>query len=106
MLIHAANCLPEWASTADNEFMLNRVFIYSGDLYMIPPATTPAQVTYFPAHGPIREVENALKTLTNFSSLCKAPEAVQKSIKTRIANFEPDLIAKKFVPKFYNSKYT
>lgn len=95
MLIHAANHLPEWAaSLGDLEAMHNRVFIYDADLCMIPPASTPAQVTYLPADGPIHDAFGAVRTLARFADVCRAPDGMQNSIRTRIAHFQPHLISK------------
>lgn len=95
MLIHAANQLPEWAAcSADLESMQNRVFIFDGQLCMIPPASSPAQVTYLPADGPINDAVSAVKTLVRFKDICVASQPMQDSIRTRITHFQPDLITK------------
>jgi len=96
MLIHAANHLPDWACSANDDAMLNRVFIFNGHLSIIPPANSPAEVTYLPAEGPINDVISAVKTLLRFSDLCNACQAVQNSIQDRIMNFKPSLITKKY----------
>jgi hypothetical protein len=92
LLIHAANYLPDWASSAADDCMNNRVFIYNGKLHMIPPATNPSQITYLPAAGPISNSYAGAKTVFDFSNLTQAIDDVQKSIQKRISLFESEKI--------------
>jgi hypothetical protein len=92
LLIHAANHLPDWASSAADDCMNNRVFIYNGKLHMIPPATNPSQITYLPAAGPISNSFAGAKIIFDFSNLTEAIDDVQKSIQKRISLFESDKI--------------
>ena len=92
LLIHAANHLPDWASSAADDCMNNRVFIYNGKLHMIPPATNPSQITYLPAAGPISSSFAGAKIIFDFSNLTQAIDDVQKSIQKRISLFESDKI--------------
>jgi len=87
LLIQAADFLPEWASSASNNSTLNRVFVFNGELHLIPPAETPSQVTYNPAFGPIASPVDAFQTLTDFSLITKASDSIQKCIQKRIEPF-------------------
>lgn len=64
LLIHAANFLPKWASSAADNCMNNRVFMFDGQLHIIPPATNPSQVTYLPAAGSIDTGYNGAKIVS------------------------------------------
>jgi len=97
MLIHAANFLPDWIINAESEIMINRVFIFNGDLHIIPSATSPSHVTHFPAFESISEPINAIKTLVSFQTSCKASPEIQNCIRARISKFEPELIPKNFL---------
>ena len=88
MLIHSANYLPAWASSAADNFMQNRVFIYDGKLHMIPPASTPAEITYLPASGPIQNALDAVKVVHDFPKLTCALDTIQKSIQKRLSIFD------------------
>lgn len=97
LLIQAANVLPQWAASNDNGAMLNRVFVYEGAVHMIPPATTPAQVTYLPATGAIRDPLDAVRTVVRFKEVTRALDAVQRSIRARTILFDNQFIAKRFI---------
>lgn len=88
MLIHSANYLPAWASSAADNFMHNRVFLYDGKLHMIPPASTPAEITYLPASGAIPNALDAVKIVHDFPKLTCALDSIQKSIQKRLSIFD------------------
>lgn len=87
LLIHAANVLPQWASSAADECTRNRVFLHRGVVHLIPPATTPALVTFTPAAGPIHSPLAAVECIQRFSSLTLAPIEIQDSISKRLSLF-------------------
>lgn len=99
MLIHAANYLPHWASSMADNCMLNRVFIYNGDLHIIPPATNPSEITYLPAVGPIQNTLNAVKIIFDFPKLTVSSSDIQECLKKRINVFETD-----FKKTFFHQK--
>jgi hypothetical protein len=88
ILIHCANYLPKWASSAADNCMQNRVFLANGKLHMIPPATTPAQVTYLPAQGSIDQAYFGAKIVFDFGKVTQAPPSVQDCFLKRISSFE------------------
>ncbi len=71
--------------------MENRVFLFTGQLHMIPPASKPSEITYLPAAGPIRSDLHALKCLFDFPKLTRGPPAVQDCIFRKLATFSTDL---------------
>lgn len=94
LLIQSANYLPDWASSAADNCMDNRVFIYNGQLHIIPPATSPAQITYLPAFGSIKNSLHGAKCVFDFPSVTRAGNLVQECINKQINIFEPEVLAK------------
>ncbi|RNA37493.1 Ecdysoneless -like protein [Brachionus plicatilis] len=94
LLIHSADHLPDWASSAADNCMHNRVFIYNGQLHIIPPATSPAQITYMPAFGSIKNSLHGAKCVFDFPSVTRAGHLVQECVQKQIGAFEPELLAK------------
>ncbi|CAF0717405.1 unnamed protein product [Brachionus calyciflorus] len=94
LLIQSANYLPDWASSAADNCMDNRVFIYNGQLHIIPPATNPAQITYLPAFGSIKSSLHGAKVVFDFPSVTRAGDLIQDCIYKQINIFEPEVIAK------------
>jgi len=88
ILIHCANYLPKWASSAADNCMRNRVFLANGKLHIIPPATNPAQVTYLPAHGSIDQAYYGAKIVFDFAKVTQAPQSVQDCFFKRLSSFE------------------
>ena len=87
LLIHAANFLPQWASSAADNCMNNRVYIFNGQLHIIPPATNPSQVTYFPASGSIESGYNGAKIVFDFFKLTIASTDIQECLAKRLGVF-------------------
>jgi hypothetical protein len=87
LLIHVANFLPQWASSAANNCMDNRVFIYNGQLHIIPPATNPSQVTYLPASGSIDTGYSGAKIVFDFTKLTAASADIQQCLIKRLDIF-------------------
>lgn len=90
LLIHAANYLPNWAASGADNCMKNRVFIYNGELHLIPPASNPAEITYLPAAGPIVNSLNAIKIIFDFPKLTISSKSLQECLKKRLSVFESD----------------
>ena len=90
LLIHAANHLPDWASSAGDNCMKNRVFLFNGQLHLIPPASKPSEITYLPAVGPIENSLNAVKCVFDFSKLTCASDVIQESIAKKLNVFKCD----------------
>lgn len=89
LLIHTANYLPEWASSAADNCMSNRVFIYAGQLHIIPPATNPAQITYLPSAGPIDTGFHGAKIIFDFNlKLTLASTSIQECLQKRLSLFD------------------
>lgn len=91
LLIHAANFLPAWAQSAGDNCMKNRVFLYNGQLHMIPPASKPSEITYLPASGPIENDLNAVKCVFDFPKLTLALPKIQDCMMSKLSTFETDL---------------
>ena len=90
LLIHTANYLPQWASSAADDCMKNRVFIYNGELHIIPPASSPAEITYLPSVGPIQNSLNAVKVIFDFPKLTISSPEIQQCLNKRLNVFETD----------------
>lgn len=86
LLIYLANHLPKWAS--NSIVMKNRVFLFNGELHLIPPATNPSQITYLPANGAIKEGRQAGKIVFDFSDITRASEILQKNLNQKIEMFK------------------
>lgn len=82
LLIEAAEHIPKWLDPDTSE---NRVFIYNGELHIIPIAQNPGEITPIPSGTP--SIFSAIAAIRDFSSVTKASEAVQKSIGRRLNEF-------------------
>lgn len=86
LLIEAADYLPKWLEPDTSD---NRVFLYKGQLHIVPLPTNPSEITLFPAGKPIIDValkilvENPGKTIAlpwiQDSALKKAQEYPNKA---------------------------
>ncbi len=90
LLIHTSNYLPTWASSGADMCMNNRVFLYNGYLHIIPPASNPAEITYLPSAGPIKDSLNAVKIIFDFPKLTVALTGIQECLMKRLNVFESD----------------
>ena len=89
LLIHAANHLPAWAASAADNCMSNRVFIYDGHVHIVPPAQTPAQITYLPAMWrPVEDALSGARCVRDFGEITRASPLIQQSIGKRVAMFD------------------
>jgi hypothetical protein len=91
LLIQSANFLPKWASSAGDDCMRNRVFLFNGQVHIIPPASKPSEITYLPAAGPIKNDLNAVKCVFDFTKLTCAADSIQECIGKKLCAFDSDL---------------
>ncbi|PVD38810.1 hypothetical protein C0Q70_01433 [Pomacea canaliculata] len=82
LLIEAADVLPKWLTPETAE---SRVYIFGGNLHVIPIPQTPTEVTQFPLFTP--SVEEALDIIYNSSLNTVAPQVVQTTLRRRIDHF-------------------
>ena len=71
--------------------MKNRVFIYNGQLHMIPPASKPSEITYLPAAGPIESDLSAVKCIFDFPKQTQALPKVQDCIQKKLSAYSTDM---------------
>jgi len=90
LLIHSSNFLPSWAQSAGDNCMKNRVFLYNGNLHMIPPASKPSEITYLPAAGSIENSLHAVKCVFDFPKQTLALPTIQECISKKLKSFETD----------------
>lgn len=91
LLIHSAHFLPTWAQSAGDNCMKNRVFLYNGQLHMIPPASKPSEITYLPAAGPIENDLSAAKCVFDFPKQTVALPKVQEVIMKKLNSYLTDM---------------
>lgn len=91
LLIHSAHFLPTWAQSAGDNCMKNRVFLYNGELHMIPPASKPSEITYLPAAGPIESDVSAAKCVFDFPKQTVALPKVQECIMKKLNSYVADM---------------
>ncbi|KAK3089567.1 hypothetical protein FSP39_004670 [Pinctada imbricata] len=82
LLIEAADALPKWVTPETAE---NRVYLYNGELHIIPIPQTPAEITTLPTGTP--SVEQAIQCVKNYNSATRASNKVQQEISARINEF-------------------
>lgn len=82
LLIEAANVLPKWLNP---ETAQNRVFIYQGNLHIIPKPHNPAQVGVLPVSTP--SVSEAVKLVRTQALITRASDPVQAAIQKRLSCF-------------------
>jgi hypothetical protein len=88
IMIESAEYLPDWCNkSGDQETLLtNRVFLYKGEVHVIPPPTTPGHLKYLPSTlytEPLATVQEGLSLVTNTKVDTRASEQIQKCIKLR-----------------------
>eukprot|EP00111_Clytia_hemisphaerica_P007767 TCONS_00022566-protein len=91
LLIEAAEYLPRWLKPETSD---NRVFIYNGNLHLIPFPSNPSEVTIYPTGKPT--LQQAFKILTNDdeAKTCACPK-IQECLNARIKDY-PSKIQKDF----------
>ncbi|KAH3863052.1 protein ecdysoneless homolog [Dreissena polymorpha] len=86
LLIEAADALPKWLNPETAE---NRVYIYNGELHIIPIPQSPSDVAKFP-HG-VTSVRDAIECIRKYPEQTRAACNVQILINNRINKF-PGLV--------------
>ena len=86
LLIEAADHLPKWAQEPD--LAEARVYLYKGQVHLIPVADRPSQLTPIPTGVP--KVAEAVRTVANFAEVTLASEAVQRAVSERIGAYPQD----------------
>lgn len=71
--------------------MKNRVFLYNGQLHMIPPASKPSEITYLPAAGPIENDLSAAKCVFDFPKQTVALPKVQECLMKKLNSYVTDM---------------
>ncbi|XP_033743269.1 protein ecdysoneless homolog isoform X1 [Pecten maximus] len=82
MLIEAAEVLPKWI---DPETVENRVYIYNGQLQIIPLPQSPSDITSLP--GALPSISDAVQCVRSCSAATVASASIQQAIQTRINEF-------------------
>lgn len=82
LLIEAADHLPKWINPDSSE---NRVFIYRGDLHIIP-CPSKASAVGFPKDV-VPSLDKALSLLSSNSEACRASPKILSSVKKRLKGF-------------------
>lgn len=86
LLIEAANALPKWLNPETAE---NRVFIYNGNLHIIPVPKSPADVVLLPHSG--TSIGDAVECIRSYPEQTCASQKIQIAIQNRIKKF-PDMM--------------
>ena len=82
LLIEAAEYLPKWLEPDTSE---NRVFIYQGNLHIIPLPSNPSEITVFPTGKPT--VHHALKILKTNAEKTLALPWIQDSVAKKVQEY-------------------
>ncbi len=84
LLIEAADNLPAWAQ--EPELSDGRVFVYKGEVHLIPIARTPAELTPIPS-SERPKTNDAISTVTQFSDITRASLSVQNVVRKRLRDY-------------------
>lgn len=82
LLIEAANYLPKWLNPDTCE---NRVFLYRGELYIIPSATDSSSVGF--SKDVVPSVAEALSLLSSNPEACCASPKISSAVKRRLKGY-------------------
>ncbi|KAL4240442.1 hypothetical protein ACF0H5_001234 [Mactra antiquata] len=82
MLIEAADVLPKWLNPEKAE---NRVYIYNGELHIIPIPQSPGDIASFPPT--ITSVTDAIECIRSYPQQTKASQKIQTAVNNRIKHF-------------------
>ncbi|XP_053162156.1 protein ecdysoneless homolog [Hemicordylus capensis] len=82
LLIEAADFLPKWLNPENS---INRVFLYGGELCIIPLPKTSEEATLLPATSPT--IPQALKLLSTHSSNFVSAKSIKAAICKRISGY-------------------
>lgn len=82
LLIEAADYLPKWLNPDSSE---NRVFIYRGDLHIIPCPTNVSKVGFPKEVVPV--LPDALSLLSSHPEACRATSKISSAVKGRLKGY-------------------
>ncbi|XP_030643356.1 protein ecdysoneless homolog [Chanos chanos] len=82
LLIEAADYLPKWLNPETSE---NRVFLYRGELHILPNSVQSGEVGW--PKGKVPSVSQALEVLSSHSKSCLANQKIQSSLRRRLQGF-------------------
>ncbi|XP_066549451.1 protein ecdysoneless homolog isoform X2 [Amia ocellicauda] len=82
LLIEAADCLPRWLSPESSE---NRVFLYRGDLHIIPAPPRPGAPGWPPEVTP--SLPQALALLCSHPQSCLAAQPIRSAVAKRVTGY-------------------
>ncbi|XP_041473707.1 protein ecdysoneless homolog [Lytechinus variegatus] len=82
LLIEAAYHLPKWL---EPETSINRVFIYRGDLHIIPKPSNPAELAFLPAGIPSKS--HAIDVVRSHSQNTLAKLTIREAVRARVDEF-------------------
>ncbi|GFS21231.1 protein ecdysoneless homolog [Elysia marginata] len=82
LLIEAADALPQWLNPETAE---NRVYIYNGDLHVIPIPESPDDFSKFPMFTPSQT--EAVACVRDCTSLTRCSQAIQNLINKKLSRF-------------------
>lgn len=85
LLIEAADFLPKWAQ--DPETCDKRVYIFGGQIHLIPVADRPSQLTPLASKSITIKVQDAITTIIKYNKVTCASLEVQKCIKQRLGTY-------------------
>ncbi|XP_030840023.1 protein ecdysoneless homolog [Strongylocentrotus purpuratus] len=82
LLIEAAYHLPKWM---EPETSINRVFIYNGELHIIPKPGSPAELAFLPAGVP--SISHAVEVVRKHSQKTLAKPSIREAVRARVNEF-------------------
>ncbi|XP_048248661.1 protein ecdysoneless homolog [Haliotis rufescens] len=82
LLIEAAEALPKWLTPETSD---NRVYIYQGDIHIIPIPQTPAEMMELPLFAP--DIPDGVNCIREHTSLTRASPQIQRYIFSRLSCF-------------------
>ena len=87
LLIEAADALPSWAG--EPSLAEGRVFLYRGDVHLLPVCSSPAEISPIPAVTP--PPATAARAVASYPSLSRAAPEVQAAVRARLDKTEESL---------------
>jgi len=86
LLIEAADCVPRWAG--EPSVAEGRVFLFNGQVHLLPVCQTPGNITPFPCGVP--DPSHASRFIRQYPHLTRAGPTVQQAIDARVGNLVAD----------------
>jgi len=80
LLIEAADALPSWAG--EPSLAEGRVFLYRGEVHLLPVCSSPAEISPIPAVTP--PPATAVRAVASYPSLSRAAPEVQAAVRARL----------------------